>query len=198
MWCAHLATSIKELFNVLGVAKMTMDSISKETATLLTAEGAFDQLELIYTTLSSELLQQLKTGIALRRQKTLVSLMKFLTNPKSFAEDTDKSSFFAMSSRKVVFALATQIWNGSFKGKANNSKDFAQASHVSESEDPDGDDEPFLSDRLEMSIGKRTKSAAHGNSAIFNRTDDRFEIHQDRLSKLRVHTCLASSYEANP
>lgn len=107
LWSSDIPLAISELTCVLNIAKMAMDVISKDDANLLTAEGAFKfmfhEFEELNSNLSLESLDQIKLvllgnidkGGKIRRQKPLVSLMKFLQNPKSI--DEDKTSFFASS-----------------------------------------------------------------------------------------------------
>lgn len=119
MWRSEFEPAIDEIFNVLNVTKMTMDQISKDDADLLTAEGAleflFDELDRLQTPLSQALLEQLEIEINHRRQKSIVSLLKFLQNPQSLNED--KTSFFSMSSKKEIIELASSIWKDRFKGQ---------------------------------------------------------------------------------
>lgn len=58
MWNNEFRLAIDQLFSVLNVAEMTMNEISKDEATLLTADGAFeflfDELQRINSKLSME------------------------------------------------------------------------------------------------------------------------------------------------
>lgn len=144
-----------------------MDSISTDDATLLTAEGAFEflfeQLEKIDSILSLELQIQLKVEINIRRQKTLVSLLKFLTNPKAFKEDVDKTSFFAMAPKKDVFALVGNIWAKYFATEPTDN--CARVPQQTEEESAEVEAELSMGDLLGKSIGKRTMDSSQASTS---------------------------------
>lgn len=79
-----------------------MDQISKDDATLLNAEGAFEflveELSKLNTGLGLDLLYHVKQEISKRRNKPIVDLLKYLHNPQSLEEKSEP--FFAMSSKK--------------------------------------------------------------------------------------------------
>lgn len=116
LWSEDLVPSIENVLKVLNVTKLAMDAISKDEANLLTSEGAFeflfDELIRMDSSLSLDLVDQLKIELSKRRQTSLVSLLKFLQNPDTLSEDKD--SYFAMTSKISIFALASQIWKKYF------------------------------------------------------------------------------------
>ena len=123
---------------------------------MLTAEGAFeflfDELERIDSFLSIELLDQMKLEISKRRNKSIVSFMKFFQNPQSLNDD--KTSFFAMSTKKEIFAQAVQIYKKYFNHQIDETESEAELECVEQT------DENSIETRLGMAIGKKTTPAS--------------------------------------
>lgn len=202
LWSNEIPLAIDELASVLKIAKMAMDEISKDDANLLTAEGAleflFQELEEINSTLSLELLEEIKVMLhgklngkgVKRRPKSLVSLMKFLQNPKSIKED--KKSFFASTSKADVVTLATEIW------KKNFTKQLGENSEESD-EDDKVQDLPATSmkERLGMAIGKRTATQQSSPSTISSEADHTIKLACESYASTNVmHPCLKQILDA--
>lgn len=156
MWDSDMVPVIKGIFEPLNLTKMAMDQISRDDANLLTAEGTFewlfDELKEINSTVSLELIEELKVEFDARRLKDIASLLKFLQNPKSFEESN--SSYFGMPSKTEVFAFATSFWNKYFKEKAidlDNDQHNEELSQLSVSTE-----ELNAASRLGLAIVKRT------------------------------------------
>lgn len=97
-----------------------MDELSRDEATLLTAEGAlefmFNELNEIGSSLSCSLLEPIKVEIGKRRNRQIVSLLKFLQNFESLHEITD--SFFDMTSKKIINKTACEVFNNFFRSQS--------------------------------------------------------------------------------
>lgn len=196
LWSSEIPLATEELVSVLSIAKMAMDEISKDDANLLTAEGAFEflflELERLDCTLSSELLDQVKVQLTKRRQKPLVSLLKFLQDPTSI--DEDKTSFFAPSSKKEIIAYASQIWSKYFHFQVD-------VEEVSQSQIPvrtTEDEELSIQDRLGMSIGRRT-TLASPEEATNTSSIDRSTIKlacENYIKTNQMHPCLKQMFDA--
>lgn len=136
---------------------MAMDQISKDDANLLTAEGTFewlfDELQKINSAVSLELLEGLKVELDVRRKKDIVSLLKFLQNPKSLFE-TNKEPYFDMPPKKEVYVYATTVWNKYFKGSAIAETSLAVAAESQPSQLDRSDEDFSAASRLGLAIGK--------------------------------------------
>lgn len=158
--------SFSDVINVLQVVKETMDVISKESADLLDAEGAFECLfeELKSTdgSFSHNLLSSLQDEIKKRRNKNLVSLMKFLQNPDSLKGPID--NFFNMNSMKDIIKEASKIWKDFF------SVDTPAEEAGQEVEVVPGQSALTFREKLGKKIGSRKETATqivdHGNRFI--------------------------------
>jgi len=190
LWSNRFVDQLKEIIEVLKIIKMAMDELSKDEATLLTAEGAlefmFNELKEIGSPLSCSLLESIKVEIGKRRNRELVSLLKFLQNPQSLHETTE--SFFEMTSKKVIIKTAVDVWT-TF---------FCPESVISEIDVPVETDENNQSshDRLGMAVAKRSGA---------NIAQDATAADSNKLIKLAVETlattgvmpnCLKNIYEA--
>lgn len=196
MWNNEFRLAIDQLFSVLNVAEMTMNEISKDEATLLTADGAFeflfDELQRINSKLSMELLEQLKIEVTKRRQKKLVSLMKFFQNPESLSED--KSSFFAMSLKKEVFGLAGEIWKKHFE---NVQPDTTENPSEVQTDRNIVVEEISLQARLGMAVGKRSVQQEHQSASTSTSTDRAIKLACDNYLSTRVmHPFLKHIFDA--
>lgn len=136
-----------------------MNGISKDEATLLTAEGAFeflfDELENISSDISTELLRQLKEEILKRRNKPIVSLLKFLQDPDCLNES--KNSYFATGNKKEIITTAAEIWKKYFCFDSDNPE-----SRIGIDLQDDNRRELSATERLEAAIEKRTQFATQG------------------------------------
>jgi len=101
---------LKKLFDVLSPIESAVKELSKNSATLLTAEGCykfiFDKLDEFDTNLSTQLSKQIKKRMDERRDKTLMTLIIFLetgTIPHS-------NKYFEYTSKGVAIALAVEIF----------------------------------------------------------------------------------------
>lgn len=147
----------------------------------------FDELNRSNTLLGSELLIQLKVELSKRRQKPLVSLLKFLQNPATLNEDKD--SFFAMSSKKDIFALASELWIKYFNGPVCESQGSAE---------PTQNSTEYLSAeaRLGNAIGKRTQLSTPPTAS--NQSQEKMiKLACSNYASTNVlHPCLQRMYEA--
>lgn len=182
VWSWEFEHSLKDIYEVLSVTKMTMDQISKDDATLLTAEGAFeflfDELSRINTPLSLEMLDKVKEEILKRRNKAIVSLLKFLQDPESLNEN--KYSFFEMPTKKEIIKTASSVWNQYF---LDQTKDSLGAALLDEQLLMD--DQLSIEDRLGIAVKKRTSKAQPvGNVSSFDST---------KLIKLEIDAYASSN-----
>jgi len=92
--------------------RLTVEALSRRDSNLLSSEGAlkflFKKLHSVNTTLAIEMLQEIKKQLGKRRQKTLVSLLKFLQNPTSLYS-TVTDTFFEISTKSELIKYARNI-----------------------------------------------------------------------------------------
>lgn len=199
LWYEDIPLSIKGTLEVLRIAKMTMDSISRDDATLLSAEGAFEfmfiELERIDSSVSLELLKEVKVELNKRRQKDIVSLLKFLQDPDSLKES--QLSYFSMPPKNEVFATACAIWGKYFQANTH----IDDQSQEPQQQDPETEEDSLEADsiqaRLGMAIGKRTASP-HASSSDENGFDDKAIklACKNYVSTKIKHPCLQQMHDA--
>lgn len=126
----------------------------------------FIEIERIDSSVSLELRKEFKVELNKRRQKDIISLLKFLQDPDLLKES--RLSYFAMSPKNEVFATACAIWKKYFQGNADID-DQSQKPQQQHSElEADSLEEDPIQASLGMAIGKRiapsqvTTSEANG------------------------------------
>lgn len=190
LWSQSFEEAFGEVLSILDCTKMTMNQISKDSATLLTAEGAFeflfDELKRINSKLSLELLEKMKEEISKRRQKNIVNLLKFLQNPDSINED--KNSFFATGNKKDIIKTATEIWIKHFH-------------HVPENQHinlvPEESSKLSTQERLQKSIEKRTANKPQNLNTQINDVEKYIKIACNNYAATKMMpSCLVLIYDA--
>lgn len=104
---------IEELLQVLNPIKLAVEALSKNDANLLAAEGVikflFNALSNQNSGLSTEMLESLKHRISQRRNNSLISLMRFLQNPKCIQSNKVEDSFFKMASKTEIIKKVKEV-----------------------------------------------------------------------------------------
>ena len=112
LWNDSYIENAKTILSTLKPLRIAIENLSKEDSTLLTAEGAlkflFKALQNLNTEISRKLLNAVKDEISKRRDKTLISLFRFLQNPDNIAQK-ESDDFFNMSTRNEIYKLAKNI-----------------------------------------------------------------------------------------
>jgi hypothetical protein len=125
LWDCDFEHYLPVIISILQPIKLTMDAISSDKSTLLTAEGAFetlfDELDRIDNNLSKKVKKEIQAELEKRRNKKLISLLKFLQNPSSLKEKS--KSFFAMCDKKDIIEEGLRIWNKYFHRDALHNQD---------------------------------------------------------------------------
>lgn len=104
-------TNARNILDVLKPARIAIEALSRNDTTLLTAEGVlkflFQALEKNHSVLALKLLEELKVRIGKRRDKSLLSLLKFLQDPSSLENVEDE--FFSMTSKNEITKSAKNL-----------------------------------------------------------------------------------------
>ena len=105
MWNDEYIKIAESLLVTLEPIRITIENLSLEDSTLLSAEGAlkflFKNLEKVNSELSKEFLVAIKQEISKRRDNAIVSLIQFLHNPESHQKDA-KDAFFHLTSKTDI------------------------------------------------------------------------------------------------
>lgn len=125
--CSHLwdekdTSKLIDLVNVLNPIKIAVEALSRRDCNLLKAEGV---LEVLFKTLKREssqlsaiLIEELKVQLVKRRDKPLITLLKFFHNPQKWKVYED--NFFAPSSKAEIIRLAQKCLEQYFPSEVDN------------------------------------------------------------------------------
>ncbi len=126
---------LSSLATALQSVEMASKELAKRTCTLLTAEGTFNflisTLENLETAISGDLLCSLKDRIGKRRQVAVISLLRYLHNPKSLEASSALTSEFKLSTKKEVITLAKNLLSRLFHATLEDEGSAEESNQVS-------------------------------------------------------------------
>jgi hypothetical protein len=144
---------LEQISKVLKPTELAVKELSKGNSNLLVCEGVFQflfcALEKQSTELSEALVESLRKRYEERRNKDLVSLMKYLENP----ETKQTGDHFKYSSKAAIFNCAKLILKRNFPAVCET----IDPAEVETASPPDDDD---LSAQLQKSISSLTSCSA--------------------------------------
>lgn len=158
LWNEDYVSKASNILKTLEPIQLTIESLSRKDATLLSAEGAlkflFQELEQNESELSQEMLERIKFEIDIRRNSVLVGLLKYLTNPQQVPEDND--IFFTNPPKTKMLSLAKQLLSRLFE---KNTEEISS----NKTQTVNSDD---IRERLKNAINAETTPASSSIEAI--------------------------------
>jgi hypothetical protein len=132
LYSEEMFIALEDILKILKLTELAVKELSKDEATLLTSEGVFlflfKKLRGQNTDLSNELLDALKKRFVERRNKDLVSLLRYLQNPTlPRAEKNDEISY---SSKTAIISTAKKILQRNFSSDFALSKTSTQSTET--------------------------------------------------------------------
>lgn len=154
---------LENILNILKPLELGVKELSNEQATLLSSEGVFKfmfkKLNDIDSDLSNEMLTSLKTEFLKRRNKEVVSLMKFLQN--SSISQGDNFDDITYASKPAIYAYAKETMSRLYVIPEDEN-------HVSTSGSEDEICEPIT---LVMELKKSISSMSSKNPTKFQKNN---------------------------
>ena len=122
---------LDEMKAALKPVKLAVEAMSRQDATLLTAEGIFlfliREMKKQRTTLAKKLLSTVKNRIQQRRKNDLIKLMRYLQNPNTFSQSDINDIFddepLSSTTKESFFKTATTLISSLFGDGINDKAD---------------------------------------------------------------------------
>ena len=174
----------KEVIKVLDPVFVATKKICQRDATLLTAEIVFksliSELERQDSEFSVKMANNIRKRYKERRQKSLVSLLKYLTTGSS--KDEEKDPLFKLDSKKLMIQTAKTLMNRLFP-----KVDTTEPPNEIQTVENDLEDESFES-RMEKDLLKGTQAAKPSDCDIDEIANDFafFEKNKNKPESLKL------------
>lgn len=180
LWNDDYVEVAKIILATLKPLRITIETLSREDSTLLSAEGAlrflFNTLEKLNTKLTRDLLNAIREEMSKRRDYTLVSLIKLLQNP-NYMSHKENDSFFDMAPRQEIYKLAKSISSRIFEtknGDNDNTEKTGETENIEEC--PDREEEVSLQQQINFAITKSLREYESPNADKFQSLTNEFKI----------------------
>lgn len=185
---------LEDILKVLKPIELAVKELSKDSSTILTSEGVhqflFKNLSEQTSNISKMMLDSLRKRYDERRNKDLVSLMRYLQNPNSnISQNVDG---FKYSSKSAIIQCAKNIMKQNFTNESMNLSDeeIADAEEIAEAEETNN-----LTTQLQQSISKLVSfQPKNKNSDPFELIKKEFKLYESSgvktLNLNKINTAL--------
>lgn len=155
LWSEEYIIIAEDILKTLQPIKVTVEFLSREETTLLTAEGAliflFKQLENIDSGLSLQFQRAIRDELNIRRNKPLISLIKYLQNPESISKSKN-NDFCSYSSKSELCEIGKQIFERLFDVPINCNEPHPSVEPLESTESTKEIDSLSLVQQLEQEV----------------------------------------------